>query len=114
MSELVERLCNGEHPVEASPREKTRESLKESVANGHIHIKFTGTRGGTVLGVPIDRNRSDLRGIESDNGTGEIKVVGDLTLDYVPVTCVASIDLATLEGQGHLKLRSPRQDGTAA
>jgi hypothetical protein len=55
--------------------------------------------------VAIDRSRSDLRAIEGDNGSAEIKVVGDLTLDYVPVSCVARIDLATLEGEGHLELR---------
>jgi len=36
-------------------------------------------------------------------GSAEIKLVGDLTLDYVRVTCVARIDLATLEGEGHLE-----------
>jgi lipoate synthase len=55
--------------------------------------------------VPIDRSRSDLRAIESDNGSAEIRVVGDLTLDYVLVTCVARIDLATLQGEGHLEVR---------
>jgi hypothetical protein len=106
MSKLVERLCNGEHPIEASTRQKTLESLKERVANSHVQIKFTGTQGGTVLGVPIDRNRSDLRGIENDSGSAQIRIVGDLMLDYVPVTCVARIDLATLEGDGHLERRS--------
>ena len=105
MSELVERLCNGSHPVEANPREKTREALKESIARGHVHIKFTNTRGGTVLGVPIDRNRCDLRALENDKGIAEIKLVGDLTLDYVPVTCTARIDLSSLEGEGHLERR---------
>jgi hypothetical protein len=106
MNQLVEFLCKGDHPVEASVREKTREALKERIAIGYLQIKFTDTRGGTALGVPIDRNRSDLRAIESDtNGGGEIKVVGDLTLDYVPVTCVARIDLATLQGEGHLEVR---------
>jgi lipoate synthase len=46
-----------------------------------------------------------LRAIESDNGSAEIRVVGDLTLDYVLVTCVARIDLATLQGEGHLEVR---------
>jgi hypothetical protein len=105
VSELVQFLCKGDHPIEARLREKTREALKESVASGHVHIKFTDTRGGTELGVEIDRSRSDLRAIESDNGSAEIRVVGDLTLDYVPVSCVARIDLATLEGEGHLELR---------
>ena len=111
MSELVEFLCKGDHPVEATLREKTREAMKEAIALGYVPIKFTDTRGGTELIVPLDRNRSDVRAIdrsdvraiESNNGSAEIKLVGDLTLDYVRVTCVARIDLATLEGEGHLE-----------
>ena len=105
MSDLVQFLCNGEHPVVVNPRQKTREGIKECVARGFLLIKFTDTRGGTELGVPIDQNRSDLGGIESDDGSTEIRVVGDLELDFVPVTCVARIDLATLEGEGHLEQR---------
>ena len=103
VSELVEFLCKGDHPIEATLREKTREAMKEAIALGHVPIKFTDTRGGTELVVPLDRKRSDVRAIESNNGSAEIKVVGDLTLDYVRVTCVARIDLATLEGEGHLE-----------
>ena len=105
MSELVQFLCKGDHPIEARRREKPREALKESIARGHVRIKFTDTRGGTELGVEIDRSRSDLRAIEGDDGSAEIRVVGDLTLDYVPVSCFARIDLTTLEGEGHLELR---------
>jgi hypothetical protein len=105
MSDLVERLSKGDHPVEANLREKTREALKKCVADGHVHIKFTGTRGGTVLGFPIDRSRSDLHAIENENGASEISIVGNLMLDYVAVTCVARIDLATFEGVGHLEPR---------
>jgi hypothetical protein len=114
MNELVEFLCNGEHPVEASPREKTREAMKECIARGHVQIKFTDTRGGTELGVPIDRDRSDLHGIENDNGAAEIRLVGDLTLDYVPVTCIARIDLATLQGEGHLEVRQGAEEAEAS
>lgn len=105
VSQLVEFLCKGEHPVEATLRQKTREAMKEAISMGHVPIKFTDTRGGTELVVPLDPSRSDLRAIESSNGSAEIKVVGDLTLDYVPVTCVARIDLTTLEGEGHLEVR---------
>jgi hypothetical protein len=105
MSELVKFLCTGEHPVEANPRGKTREALKERIELGYVHVKFTDTRGGTELGFKLDRDRSDLRGIEGDDGAGQIRLVGDLTLDYVPVTCVARIDLATMEGEGHLEER---------
>ena len=51
MSELVQFLCKGDHPIEARLREKTRQALKESIASGHVRIKFTDTRGGTELGV---------------------------------------------------------------
>lgn len=104
MSQLVDFLCKGEHPVEATLRQKTREAMKEAIAGGHVPIKFTDTRGGTELIVPLDRSRSDLRAIEDKNGSSEIRVVGDLTLDYVRVTCVARIDLATLQGEGHLEM----------
>jgi hypothetical protein len=104
VSQLVDFLCKGEHPIEATLREKTREAMKEAIARGHVPIKFTDTRGETELVVPLDRSRSDLRAIENKNGSSEIKVVGDLTLDYVRVTCVARIDLATLQGEGHLEV----------
>jgi hypothetical protein len=105
MSELVKFLCTGEHPLEANPRQKTREAMKEYLANGYVHVKFTDTRGGTELGFHVDRDRSDLRGLENDERIGEIRLVGDLTLDYVPVTCIARIDLASLQGEGHLEQR---------
>jgi hypothetical protein len=112
MNALVQFLCKGEHPVEVSSREKTREAVKECVTRGHVLIKFTDTRGGTEIGIPLDRKRSDLRGIESHNGSAEIRLVGDLTLDYVPVTCVARIDLATLQGEGHLEVRQEQEAPT--
>jgi hypothetical protein len=105
VSELVKFLCKGDHPIEARLPEKTREGLEKAIASGHVPIKFTDTRGGTDLLVPLDRNRSDLRAIEDNNGSAEINLVGDLQLDYVAVTCVARIDLSTLEGQGHLQIR---------
>jgi hypothetical protein len=105
VSQLVEFLCKGDHPIEATLREKTREAMKEAIERGHVPIKFTDTRGGTELVVPLDSSRSDLRAIENKNGSSEIKLVGDLTLDYVRVTCVAGIDLATLQGEGHLEVR---------
>jgi hypothetical protein len=103
MSDLVERLSNGRHPVEASLRpERTLGALKACIDRGYVHIKFTGTRGGTELGVPVDRQLSNLAA-DFDNGTGQIHVVGDLTLDYQPVRCVADIDLASLSGEGYLE-----------
>jgi hypothetical protein len=105
MNELVQRLSEGEHPVEASLRpEKTIAAFKESLDRGYVHIKFTNTRGGTELGVRLDRNASDLSAASFEQQTGIAHIVGDLTLNYVPVKCIADIELETLTGKGHLEI----------
>src|SRR4029079_8911625 len=104
VNELVQKLTQ-EQPVEASLRpEPTLEYFKAAVDRGYVHVKFINTRGGTELGVRIDPERSDLTGANWENGTGEIKVAGELTLDYVRVRCYATIDLASLKGTGHLEI----------
>jgi uncharacterized protein YbdZ (MbtH family) len=100
---LVERLCEGDHPVEASLRpEKTAKALKDRIDMGYVHIKFTETRGGTELGVRLDRSAIDLNQADFENQTGKAHLEGELTLDYVKVRCIADIDLRTLSGEGHL------------
>ena len=102
--DLVERLCQGQHPVEASLRpEKTAQALQECLDRGYVHIKFTGTRGGTELGVRLDPDSTDRSKADFANARGSIRVVGHLTLNYVPVRCVADIDLSSLSGTGHLE-----------
>jgi len=104
MNELVHRLSEGEHPVEASLRpEKTATALKESIDRGYVHIKFTDTRGGTDLGVRLDREASNFNEADFEHQTGKVQLVGNLTLNYVKVRCIADIDLATLEGKGYLE-----------
>jgi len=105
MSELVRKLSEGSHPVEVSLRpEKSAAILKECVDRKYVHIKFTNTRGGTELGVRLDPAGTDLSQADFANGTGRAKFVGNLTLDYVKVRCVADIDLATFSGDGHLEI----------
>ena len=59
-NDLVSRLCEGDHPVEASLRpEKTVQIFKERIDMGHVHIKFTDTKGGTELGVRLDPDAID-------------------------------------------------------
>jgi uncharacterized protein YbdZ (MbtH family) len=100
---LVDRLCEGDHPVEASLRpEKTVKALKDRIDLGYVHIKFSGTRGGTELGVRLDRDAMDLGMADFGNQTGTVHLEGDLTLDYVKVRCIADIDLQTLNGKGRL------------
>ena len=100
---LVDRLCDGEHPVEVGLRpERTARRFKEAIDRNYVHIKFTGTRGGTELGLRLDREACDFSEADFENGTGPVHVEGGLTLDYVKVKCIADIYLATLEGKGHL------------
>jgi uncharacterized protein YbdZ (MbtH family) len=100
---LVDRLCEGDHPVEASLRpEKTVKLFKEAIDRNYVHIKFTKTRGGTELGVRLDRDSCDFSQADFEYGTGMVHVDGWLTLDYVKVRCIADIDLKNLEGNGHL------------
>lgn len=97
--DLVERLSKGSHPVEASLRpEKTLDALKECIERGYVHIKFTGTRGGTELGVSLERDA-----VAFDEGASSVRLVGGLTLNYEKVLCIANLDLNTLAGQGHLE-----------
>ena len=104
MSDLVKRLSEGDHPVIASLRpERTTLALRESLDRGYVHIKFTDTQGGTELGIPVDQERSDLASADFERGVGQIRIVGKLTLDWVNVWCVADLDLASLEGKGHLE-----------
>ena len=104
-SVLVDRLCEGEHPVEASLRpERTVERFRQSIDDDYIHIRFTDSRGGTELGVRLDRGRSDLGGADFERQTGSVILVGTLTLDGVRVRCVATIELPGLAGHGRLEV----------
>jgi uncharacterized protein YbdZ (MbtH family) len=100
---LVDKLCEGDHPVEADLRpEKTVKLLKEAIDRDYVHVRFTQTKGGTTLGVKLDRDACDFSGADFENGAGAVHLEGGLTLDYVTVKCVADIDLTTLEGAGRL------------
>ena len=103
--ELVTRLATGTHPVEVGLRpEKTVEGFKAALDRGYVHIKFTETRGGTELGVRLDTAASDWSQANFTQAKGPVHVEGNLTLNYVKVRCLADVDLATLEGTGHLKI----------
>lgn len=104
MNELVQRLAQGNHPVQASLRpNKTAQALKESIDRGYIHIKFTNTKGGTELGIRLDSEASNLQEADFENQTRKVNLVGNLTLNYEKVRCIADLDLQTLAGQGHLE-----------
>lgn len=103
MDELVQRLSQGDHPVAVGgPRSSLAEFEKRVREMGYVFIRFTGTRGGTDLGVSLDKDMTDLSQANFAQATGIAHIQGTLTLNYVKVRCVADIDLSTLSGTGHL------------
>jgi hypothetical protein len=78
--------------------------LKGCIDRGYVNIIFPATKGGTELGVRLDRHASDLSQADFENQTGVAHLVGSLTLNGVKVRCLADIDLTTLAGHGHLEV----------
>lgn len=107
---LVDKLCEGEHAIEVESRpERSVKLFKEAIDRDYVHIKFTQTKGGTELGFRLNREASDLSTADFESGKGAVHIEGSLTFDYVPVKCVADINLNTLEGKGHLvKVETPK------
>ncbi len=103
MDELVQRLSEGDHPV-VTQRYKSAEEVKQAIDRGYVLVKFTDTRGGTELGVRLDNALTDLRQADWGQSAGVVHLAGNLTLNYVKVRCVVDVDIATLEGKGHLEI----------
>jgi len=103
MDDLVQRLAEGNHKVVVGGPQATLEEFKKRVEDmGYVFIKFTETRGGTDLGVRVDKSATKVDQASFETGTGSVHVEGTLTLNYVKVRCIADIDLATLQGTGRL------------
>jgi hypothetical protein len=114
MNDLVQRLTV-EQPIEASLRpERTLDILKAAVDRGYVHVKFTETRGGTELGIRLDPAASDLTAADFQSGTGNLRIVGELTLDYTRVRFHGTLDLSTLAGTGRLEPLGEVEPGAAA
>lgn len=101
---LVDRLTSGDHKIIFSQRpEPSVKALKDAIDSGYVRVKFTETQGGTELGFKVDKDASQLGEANFEEGSGKVRLVGGLTLDYTKVRCIAEIDLATLDGVGHLE-----------
>jgi uncharacterized protein YbdZ (MbtH family) len=101
---LVERLCAEDQPVAVALRpEPSVKAFKQALDGGYVRVKFANTNGGTELGFKVDKDASDLSEADFNEGTGRVRVVGGLSLDYTKVRCIANIDLATLAGLGRLE-----------
>ena len=104
MNELVQKLTVKNNSVEANLLpEKTVAALKECIDRGYVYIKFTNTKGGTQLGVRLERGASNLSQAGFERQTGKVHLVGDLTLNYMKVRWIADINLETLEATGYLE-----------
>lgn len=107
MNELVERLTK-KQPIVASLRpEPTVELFKAAIDRGYVHLKFTGTQGGTELGVRLEPDVCDFSGARFDAKTGTVKLVGSLVLNYERVRMHGEVALETLQGTGHLEYLGP-------
>jgi len=103
MDSLVNYLSAGLHPVQIELRpEKTVAAFKSFIDRGYVHVKFTDTEGGTELGVRVNSERCDFSSADFSRGTGNVKLVGTLTLNSVRVECTADVALESLSGQGQL------------
>ena len=112
MSELPRKLSKGDHRVIFPSRlDDPVQELKDCIDRDYVFVKFTETRGGTELGFRLDPEHSDLSAADWENKTGKIRMAGNLTLDYVKVRCVGDIDIATMEGTGHLDILEEEGEG---
>jgi hypothetical protein len=83
--------------------EKTVQRLRESLDRTHVYVKFTATRGGTELGLRVDPTMTDLSQADFDKQSGTVHVVGTVTLNDVPLRCIADVDLGTFDGFGYVQ-----------
>jgi len=113
MNELVQRLTQDQEIVASLRPETTVPAFKAAIDRGYVHCKFTQTRGGTELLIPLDRELSDMSGADFEKGTGQVKIVGQLTLDYTKVRFHGTIDLSTLKGTGRLEPLGDVEPGAA-
>ena len=103
MNDLVQRLSKGTHPViVGGPNPSVKEFKNQLTQNGYAFIKFTGTAGGTDLGLRIDPVNTKIEEGDFDNGTGKVHVEGTLKLNFISVRCIANIDLEVLSGTAQL------------
>jgi hypothetical protein len=105
MSDLVRRLADVESEVDLGGRPGPVADFRRRIEDlRYVMIRFTGTRGGTELGVTVDPTATSLVDADFTEATGTVHIEGELVLDHVPVRCVADIDLASQRGVGRLEV----------
>lgn len=102
MNDLVKRLSEKQTHVAFEKRTKTLQEIQKRIQDGFVFVTFTQTRGGTELGINIEKELSDFSNANFDQGTGKIKLSGTCELNYNKVRCIANVDLSNMEGEGIL------------
>jgi len=62
-----------------------------------VLLKLLNTQGGIELGSQLDMEQTRLDGADFEGGTGNVHLVGSLTLNYDKLQLVENIDLASLK-----------------
>ena len=103
MNNLVKRLSESAQPViVGGPSPSAKQFINQLTNVGYAFIKFTETSGGTDLGLRIDPVNTKLEEANIDKGTGNVHVEGTLNLNFIPVRCVAEINLESMAGTAQL------------
>lgn len=103
MDDLLQRLTSGSQAiVVGGPSPSAQELGKRLTDIGYVFIKFTETKGGTELGLRVDPVATRLDEADFTAGNGNVHIEGTLTLNFVPMRCVADINVSSLTGQGLL------------
>jgi uncharacterized protein YbdZ (MbtH family) len=101
--DLLTRLSTDEHPVQVVLRPRADPArLRDAIDARYVHLRFSGTNGGTELGVRLTPE-TDASAADFEAGTGTVTLVGTLTLDFRAATCRALVDVGTLAGRGSLR-----------
>jgi len=102
MSDLIERLERTQDIVLAIRPTPTPDSFRLALERGFVPVRFPNTRGGTELGIKLDRD-SVWSSEELSKGAGQVQIAGELSLDYTRVRFQGTIDIATMKGSGRLE-----------
>jgi hypothetical protein len=106
INELVQRLSDGKHEVMLGYRNEPYDEIKQRIADGYTHIKFTQTKGGTELGINVDLDNTNIENVDFIKGHGVLHIEGTTNLNYNFVRCIADIDIASRKGVGFLQIIS--------
>jgi MbtH protein len=95
---LIERLSVADHAIEVVVQpSKDVLAFRRALADGYVHLLFTGTKGGTHLQVALDPG-----GVRWEQSGSEVHLSGSLHLDGVACRCTAKVDVSSLSGTGRV------------